>query len=356
MNSPYNLNPLGGLVLARLAVARKKPLSANEVREALQPFIGHLSEAQSREAWESTLDYLRSKSLMSERAMALTDAGRMAAAQFLGVPAISPRLTWATIKSKYLICKALDLSLSEKEQAKIAQADGLRAAIIAKHFNLVVGPVPTKRQAMACLAWKELGKETTQPLGCPAVVALVVGRLLQSDKELEYEQVFTRLPRVLVHVTGSDVHALRNTIIASWIKESSLPSEQPPEAHGHREEQSLAARVRPIQLERLLNADLPPTHFDLDAFARRVQSIAHDSPSGRFGRDAVFISHIWREFQHDALARDMDEAAFKRRLVEANRRGLLRLSRADTVELMPPQDVAESEIDAEIDRFHFVRL
>ena len=48
--------------------------------------------------------------------------------------------------------------------------------------------------------------------------------------------------------------------------------------------------------------------------------------------------------------------AFKQRLVEANSKGLLRLSRADLVSAMDPELVAESETRYLNARFHFVRL
>src|SRR5262249_50285079 len=74
----------------------------------------------------------------------------------------------------------------------------------------------------------------------------------------------------------------------------------------------------------------------LGGFARRVRAAAGASPSGRFGDNKVFISHV-----HAALADPaLDLPAFKARLLDAHRQGLVTLTRADLVEAMDPADVA----------------
>jgi hypothetical protein len=52
----------------------------------------------------------------------------------------------------------------------------------------------------------------------------------------------------------------------------------------------------------------------------------------------------------------MTEAGFKDRLIEANRQGLIRLSRADLVEAMDPADVRASETTWLNAVFHFVEI
>ena len=79
-------------------------------------------------------------------------------------------------------------------------------------------------------------------------------------------------------------------------------------------------------------------------------------PESRFGENKVFISHVWRQLRDEAAIDGLELAPFKRRLVEANREGLLRLSRADLVEAMSPADVEESATAYENATFHFIRL
>jgi hypothetical protein len=89
---------------------------------------------------------------------------------------------------------------------------------------------------------------------------------------------------------------------------------------------------------------------DLPTFAERVLRAARTSATGRFGDDRVFISHVWRAMG------GLDEQSFKNRLVEANQKRLLSLTRADMVELMDPTDVAASEIRHFGATFHFIAL
>lgn len=93
------------------------------------------------------------------------------------------------------------------------------------------------------------------------------------------------------------------------------------------------------------------TSCDLAAFAAAVHAairrIGH-AETERFGARKVFISVV-------ASACGYSPAAwFGRRLVEANRAGLLSLARADLVAAMPAHMVAASEIDSLGSRFHFV--
>jgi hypothetical protein len=101
-------------------------------------------------------------------------------------------------------------------------------------------------------------------------------------------------------------------------------------------------------------APIPCISEDLTAFAGRVLAAARASTTGRYGHNKVFISHVWRSLERDPSP--VDAAAFKERLVEAHREGLLDLSRADLVEAMAPEDVAASETSYYGATFHFVRM
>jgi len=76
-------------------------------------------------------------------------------------------------------------------------------------------------------------------------------------------------------------------------------------------------------------------------------------PRGRF-YDKVFISAIWRALRNERLAFELTLDAFKKSLLDANRRGLLTLMRADLVGAMDPAEVAQSEISDRGATFHFV--
>ncbi len=96
---------------------------------------------------------------------------------------------------------------------------------------------------------------------------------------------------------------------------------------------------------------------DLPVFAAHALAAARRSPTGRFGDNKVFISHVWREWRGaGGRAAPEEAAAFKEQLVRANTAGLLRLSRADLAGAHDPADVRESQISYLGEKFHFVRL
>ena len=92
----------------------------------------------------------------------------------------------------------------------------------------------------------------------------------------------------------------------------------------------------------------------MKTFASVVKAAARASPTGRFGDNKVFISHLWRQLRTDPRFAALGPAGFKARLVEAHRADLLTLSRADLVQLMDPADVSESETPYLNAAFHFV--
>src|SRR5205814_1644503 len=94
--------------------------------------------------------------------------------------------------------------------------------------------------------------------------------------------------------------------------------------------------------------------FDREAFANTVTAAARTCPTGRFGGNKVFISHVWRQLADEPRFAPLGLDGFKQKLVEANRGNLLTLSRADLVQVMDPADVRESETAYLNAVFHFV--
>jgi len=100
---------------------------------------------------------------------------------------------------------------------------------------------------------------------------------------------------------------------------------------------------------------------DLPRFAATVRTIADgidEDPTpdglarGRFARK-VFIAAIRRALVRTEYA-GLSRAAIDRALVDANREGLLELSRADLVAVMDPAEVRDSEIQHMMSIWHFV--
>ena len=91
--------------------------------------------------------------------------------------------------------------------------------------------------------------------------------------------------------------------------------------------------------------------------AATAKALAADSPpDARFHGNKVFIAALWRASQREPSLQHISLPEFKRRLVEANAEHLLHLSRADLIQTMDPQLVAESETVYLNATFHFVLL
>jgi hypothetical protein len=94
--------------------------------------------------------------------------------------------------------------------------------------------------------------------------------------------------------------------------------------------------------------------FDLEMFANTVASAARTCPTGWFGGNKVFISHVWNQLKNDRPFAALGLDGFKQKLVDANREGRLTLSRADLVQSMDSDDIIASEIPHLTTAFHFI--
>lgn len=307
--------PVETLVLARLFSSRA--LSPRELRNALSPLLPPDRDAV-REL-DETLEALTARALVAKAGktrVALTDDGRKAGAALLGVPE-SARLPWMKAVGR-LAAQALGAPADAA-----ASTDRLRAAAVAARYGLDREAKWTTGRLRDALAWKALGLEPGRPFTRAAAQGVLLGKLagvdgLRPDKAIEV------LAAAALDAQGRDAAALRRAALRRLF----APPPQTPEA-----------------------PDARPTVED---FVGGVLAAAHAcTPSERFGESKVFISAVFRRFS--ALT-SMDELEFKRRLVEANRLGQLRLSRADLVDAMDPSLVAASETRHDNATFHFVRL
>ena len=95
---------------------------------------------------------------------------------------------------------------------------------------------------------------------------------------------------------------------------------------------------------------------DLPTFAALVRDTARRCETGRFGEDKIFIAHVWRALLAAGRAAPSEEAVFKDRLGRAHAAGSLTLSRADLTGAFDPSDVQASETRYLNATFHFLRL
>ena len=222
------------------------------------------------------------------------------------------------------------------------------SAILAREYGLVNGgqPPPTPSEVGKLIVWRRLGLSGKLPQNVPgAITGLVLNRLLASEVADWRRGLFFLAARA-AGALRADLRALRDGVVAAWLGGRSWTEPRQPLAAD-----AALARVN-AQPAAERSADTADTD-DLAGFARRVRDAARRARSGVFGDRKVFISALWRDLDaHGDATVSLDE--FKERLVEANRRGLLRLYRADLVAEMDPAEVAESATRSLDTTFHFV--
>jgi len=323
---------LDALVLVRLLAAGKSPSRSDLDKTLGRYYVDRLDLTSSQ--WlallDAAFDRLEGETLLKTRPYRLTDAGRAAAQQFLGVDSLPSNVKWQTLRNRYLVPIALALRPnSRREREHIGTSEGLRASLLIQHFELSIPPFATTARALHALAWSQLGQanDLDPPSGMDFTRNNVLAMTLLGGRKSKRPE--TPLAAQAAGAASSNPDKLREALLKRWLDQEEKRRESP------------SAR----------EPELP--QVDLIGFARRVQEIAKTVTAGRFGENKVFIAYVWDRFQDspDGISRE----EFDERLVEANRRDLLTLSRADLVGAMNPVDVERSEIRRPHASFHFVR-
>jgi hypothetical protein len=340
---PPSLAPVDSLILARLLVAGDRGAKGADLRKDLAPLLvrrwpgNALTAVVDRAVVKLGAGGLTvqspGKTKRAAATIALTDAGRRAALEFLNVAELpaKPKPSWAAVKKSLVAARALDLPAPTSGFAK---DDGLRAVLLNRQSALGLGDYPTLKQAKEAWTRKQLGMGDKEKVTLETVQAALFRRALGDDLARTVAPKLA-LDRLLAKDAGADgagltVKELRDEVVRRWVDDG----------HG-------GAAPQP--------APAPSATLDLDDFARRVQATARACKTGRYGDGKVFIVHVWRALQTDPTFHGGDFPAFKTRLAEANNARLLNLSRADLVQAMDPEDVLLSEVVYMSTCFHFIR-
>jgi hypothetical protein len=250
--------------------------------------------------------------------------------RFLNLEQAPRALTWKKLKATYLLARTLDLPPTKPVLARLSSADGVRATLLKREHAIADADALSLAQVRDRLLWRQLGVETDRPFSLSAVQAHLLGKLLDSEAK-DPRKAVEQLAARSAGATRVDAEAVRLAVLRQWAlpdSETQVPSEAP----------------------------TPSTEQDtgsedsVASFAERVLAVARALPSGRFGENKVFISHVWKALQPEWGNRE----AFDVALLEANRAQHLSLTRADLVAAMDPRDVAESEVRSFGASFHFV--
>jgi hypothetical protein len=316
---------LADLILVRLLPAAKS-VSPRRLRADLAGFFrrppsgGEVSE---------TVDGLRAAGLVTRRGQRLTGAGRKRALAYLGVAALPAGTKWAGVRAKYLVPKALGLSPESEGDAKVlGDADKLAVLLLKRKLRLPAGTGGTLNAVFEAIACRELGYRDHSSLA--SLVPVLLGKAIGGEP-VRKGDAGKVVPRVLLDAKRGGIDGLRGVALAGWQGPESDEASGPDSAG-------------------------EAGSFDLEAFAAAVKAAARTSPTGRFGGYKVFISHVWNRLRGEPRFAPLGLPGFKDKLVEANRRRLLTLSRADLVQFMDPADVRESATNYLSSVFHFVLI
>jgi uncharacterized protein (DUF2267 family) len=314
------------LILVRMILPSKRPVAPSVVRKDVSKL---LDSELSTTAFDELRSELASAGLLTKekrKAFALTDAGRERALQFLGIDALASRTNWSTVLAKYLFPKAAGLTASAA--SKLNNGDKLAAFILKRKYGLPAGAGSTVMQVLEAVACKQLGfsEETTLDGLLCAVLSSIMG-----SERLTKKKLAEQLPLFETGLTAIKADDARRKVVRDW----------------------LAGIRTPLRLPESHSAE----PFDLIAFAATVRTLAGKSPpQDRFHNNKVFIAALWQATQQEPSFPRLSLPEFKQRLVEANSRNLLHLSRADLVQAMDPRLVADSETEYLNATFHFVLL
>jgi uncharacterized protein (DUF2267 family) len=324
---------LADLVLVRMSLTSNKPVAPSLVRADVGKLLGADLSASE---FDDVRNELASNGFLlkgNRNTFTVTDAGRARALRFLGIDALPARTNWQAVIANYLFPRAA--GLTPHAAAKLNNGDKLAAFILKRKYGLAASAGSTVNQVLEAVACQKLNfpEETT----LDGVLRAVLSRLIGSER-LSKEKLAAQLPLFETGLTAASASAGRSKVVRDWLR--SRPHE--PRSEAHEERPSERPSVEP---------------FDLPVFAATVRALAASSPpQDRFHHNKVFISAIWKTMQREPHLPRLSLEEFKQRLLEANSQGLLQLSRADLVQAMDPQLVAEAETRYLNAQFHFVLL
>jgi len=313
----------GQLLLARLLVVEKKPLTRANLQKALAPLSSLLRADQIAALFERTVMQLEDDGLLCSSPPALTKTGRTRALEFWRIDRLPPRIRWEALQRDYLVPRLVGINLAgvtEKDRPKAVVAGVVKAL-----HDLPEDVASDPQSVIRALAWRQLGIESTARFTPEAVLAR---KLLDSEKKTTAGDLIRQLAERGLEASGRE---LLPAALKRWFAEAN----QAPRATGATNANCVAS---------------------LDSFASTTLAAARSNSTGRFGTNKVFISHVWNSLRRDPEHADLPLPKFKQRLLDAHRQGLLELSRADLVERMPPDDLARSETNYFDATFHFVCL
>jgi len=131
---------VGCLILARLLAAGEQGAFASRVRKDVEPLLSRrwagtelserLNGALAAVESEGSVAHLPGKTKRAVPRIVLTAEGRRRVLESLGVAALPPRTTWASLRKTYLPAMALGLPASSEAAFKAMSSDPVFRAVL----------------------------------------------------------------------------------------------------------------------------------------------------------------------------------------------------------------------------------
>jgi hypothetical protein len=369
------------VVLGRLTAARGA--TELEIVEALRELGMPLADSALTDCVIATLASLIARALVTAPAkpstrprktkkpapaprFTLTEAGRDALREMFGGKA---KLTWKDMSGRIIPTLALGeqpgsavaaraLASPEATIAHMLQRDRalgelttvaqLCDRIIARALGMPPGPVTPDgirayALAMHCGTGNKAELEDIATRFAPAKAAKKT-KLTKHDRELQ--ALAARLADKQMGVEGKTKAAIVRSLQRRWVSKQDEADEA---------QQLSALRAVPLQPSHPEASRDPSSGRPPEALLLAVrEAIPRVGSDGRYGKENVFVSALWRQIARDRRLPALSLEGFKRWLVTANRNQLLALARADLVDDMDARMVEDSEIEDLGATFHFV--
>jgi hypothetical protein len=217
MSTATDTERLDLLILARLAGPLKKPPLVGMVRDELGRFVGtRWSAAEWRERFDARLAALRERGDVMSSRLAITDAGRQRVAAALDV---DPVPDWKTVKRWILPALALGLppgSAKVRDRLK----EHLNGLVLQRAHGLEKPNLPTQRQVVDALAWRQLGVETDRPLTLKAVRRHLLAQLGDGESRLDVDKLVGVLAARAVGASRPGPEPTREGLVRLWLARS----------------------------------------------------------------------------------------------------------------------------------------
>ena len=369
---------MAGTVLVRIAT---EPGDEAHVARDLAPIFGTKG---SGDLWRVELGRLIAAliagGLVERKGTHLdpTAQGISAVAEFLELKKSLPS-SWEVARDTHLVAKALDLASAPSSRIKLLRKqDGLRASIVARHWQLRMKAVPTAQRLRSALAKKALEQAfgnqgsavlTEKSSLAPKSARLLASKLSASGREFGSDaRLVAALAAEAVGCRRSDFKSLQLAVLRKFLGRTD--EEAAPRRSRRRLARKSNAPTKPdagklsgvaspavpasIQAE-ALTPSTQPSRPTPESFAAAVLAATDATAEGWAGNRKSFISKVWAVIRERHASWDLTEIEFKCMLTEAHRTGLVTLANADLKDKRTQKELQESAVVYKNTVWHFVR-